>query len=106
MVNYIREAQIAAGVPRAQVYDYTMYILAGFLVLSFIANALVKPVDRKWFMTEEDGPVATVATPTGNRSDVGTGGLDVKVLLAWLAVGIPIQFGVYQTLQSVVKLFQ
>src|SRR3569833_2909254 len=28
VVNYIREAQINAGVPRAQVYDRTMYILA------------------------------------------------------------------------------
>jgi MFS family permease len=29
VVNYIREAQIAAGVPRALVYDRTLYILAG-----------------------------------------------------------------------------
>jgi MFS family permease len=43
VVNYIREAQINAGVPRAQVYDRTMYILAGMLVLGFLANLLVRP---------------------------------------------------------------
>ena len=44
LVNYIREAQIAAGVPRQQVYDFTMYILAGLLLFGLIANALVKPL--------------------------------------------------------------
>ena len=29
LVNYIREYQIDHGVPRAQAYDTTMYILAG-----------------------------------------------------------------------------
>src|SRR5690242_20912219 len=43
-VNYIREAQIAAGVPREQVYDFTMYILAALLVLGAAANAMVKPL--------------------------------------------------------------
>ena len=35
LVNYIREYQLSIGVPRAQVYDITMYILAGMLVLGF-----------------------------------------------------------------------
>src|SRR6202166_90775 len=29
VVNYIREAELAAGVPRESVYDVTMYVLAG-----------------------------------------------------------------------------
>src|SRR5208282_3199405 len=44
LVNYIREAQIAAGVARAHVYDFTMYILAGLLALGFVCNLLIKPV--------------------------------------------------------------
>ena len=44
VVNYIREAQIKAGVPGDQVYDYTMYILAGFLAAGFVANFMVRPV--------------------------------------------------------------
>jgi MFS family permease len=34
VVNYVREFEIDAGVPRALVYDVTMYILACFLALS------------------------------------------------------------------------
>ncbi len=54
VVNYIREFQIAAGVPRAQVYDFTMYILAGMLVLGLICNMLVKPLAPHWFMKPEE----------------------------------------------------
>ena len=39
VVNYIREFQLAAGVPRDQLYDVTMYILAGMLVVGFICNS-------------------------------------------------------------------
>jgi uncharacterized membrane protein YhaH (DUF805 family) len=55
VVGYIREAQIKAGVERALVYDRTMYILASFLLVGFICNALVRPVARKWLIREGTG---------------------------------------------------
>jgi hypothetical protein len=33
VVNYNREAQLAAGVPRDHLYDFTMYILCRMLVI-------------------------------------------------------------------------
>ena len=48
LVNYIREYQIGQGVPRAQAYSVTMYIMAGLLVVGFVCNLLVKPVDRRF----------------------------------------------------------
>ncbi|GGC53408.1 OFA family MFS transporter [Chelatococcus reniformis] len=111
VVNYIREAQIAAGVPRAQVYDRTMYILAGMLVLGFICNLLVRPVAARWFM--KDAEVAALQTkgasaalgPTGSFG-IGRGGLDAKAALAWAAVGIPILWGVWITLSKSLVLFR
>jgi MFS family permease len=47
LVNYIREDRIAHGVPKAQAYSLTMYIMAGLLVIGFIANLLIKPVAAK-----------------------------------------------------------
>ena len=44
LVNYIREYQIAHGVAKAASYNTTMYIMAGLLIVGFIANALVKPL--------------------------------------------------------------
>src|SRR5215470_16491081 len=54
IVNYMREYQLALGVPRAQVYDITAYILCGLLVIGFVCNLLVKPVDPKYFMTDAE----------------------------------------------------
>jgi MFS family permease len=110
VVNYIREFQINAGIPRDQVYDFTMYILAGMLVLGLIANMLVKPLPEKWFMPEEEvaklqaKTAAAQAGPTGSFG-IGTGGLDAKAVLAWLAVGIPILWGVWVTLEKTAALF-
>ena len=39
LVNYIRQYQIDSGVPKAEAYNVTMYIMAGLLVVGFIANA-------------------------------------------------------------------
>jgi hypothetical protein len=43
----VREAAIGAGVPRSSVYDVTLYLLAGLLVIGLVANLLVRPVAPK-----------------------------------------------------------
>jgi len=115
LVNYIREAQIAAGVPRESVYDFTLYILAGLLALGFICNLLVRSVADKWFMKEEDvatlqthvraGAVATTGATTPVATGIGAWRLDLVSLLAWLAVGIPLAWGVWITLSNALVLF-
>ena len=54
VVNYIREFQLAAGVPRDQLYNTTMYILCAMLIAGLICNYLIKPVDAKWNMSAEE----------------------------------------------------
>ena len=53
LVNYIRQYQLDSGVPKAQAYNVTMYIMAGLLVVGFIANALIKAVDDRHHMEPE-----------------------------------------------------
>ena len=106
VVNYIREAQLAVGVPRQQVYDFTMYILAGMLVLGLIANALVKPLEDRWFMTDESRTPSPESRGPGPGSfEIGRGGLDARTALAWTAAGIPIAWGVWVTLSQALLLF-
>jgi len=52
LVNYIREYQIGRGVPNAQAYNTTMYILAGLLVVGFFCNLVVRPVAERHFMND------------------------------------------------------
>ncbi|MDU0311777.1 OFA family MFS transporter [Rhizobium sp. 10PS4] len=111
VVNYIREAQIAAGVaPGPTLYTGTMYILAGMLALGLIANALIRPLSDKWFMSDDEvaalqaKSAAVNAGPTGSFG-IGTGGLDAKAMLAWAVVGIPLLWGVWVTLRATFALF-
>jgi len=47
LVNYIREYQINNGVPKAEAYSVTMYIMAGLLLIGFACNQAVKAVNSK-----------------------------------------------------------
>jgi MFS family permease len=115
VVNYMREYQLGLGLPRSQVYNQTMYILVGMLAVGLICNLLIRPVARKWFMsdaelaeerrlaherTTADGP-APVAAERGAARRVSP----VIVAAAWAAVGLPLAWGIYRTLVSVGSFF-
>ncbi len=71
LVNYIREYQIDHGVPKAQAYNTTMYIMAGLLVVGFICNFLVKAVHHRFHMKPDheaeraQAAVAAAGEPAG-----------------------------------------
>ncbi|MDE1903355.1 MAG: OFA family MFS transporter, partial [Alphaproteobacteria bacterium] len=53
LVNYIREYQIDRGVPKADAYNVTMYIMAALLLVGFFCNLLVKAVHERHHMKHE-----------------------------------------------------
>jgi MFS family permease len=111
VVNYLREFQLAAGVPRDQLYNSTMYVLCAMLVAGLICNLLIKPVNPKWNMSAEEVAklqAASAKTEAGIQHGsfgIGKGGFDAKAFAFWLFVGIPLAWGVYMTLLSAVKIF-
>ncbi len=49
LINYLRAYQIeTVGLPPAEAYSFTMYIMAGLLIIGFISNMMVKPVHEKY----------------------------------------------------------
>jgi len=54
LVNYIREYQISIGVPKADAYNVTMFIMAGLLVIGFFVNLAMTPVHESHHMTQAD----------------------------------------------------
>src|SRR6516162_8310971 len=109
IVNYMHDSRVAAGVPANQIYHPIFYVLAGLLVAGFIANLLIRPLDKKWFMSEEE--VAALQAKLKRRvaavtSTIGSGGFDIKALLAWAAVGIPLAWGIWITLEKALVLFR
>jgi MFS family permease len=110
VVNYLREFQLAAGVPRDKLYDSTMYVLCAMLVAGLICNYLIKPVDPKWHMS--DAEVAKLQAATANKDSaiqhgsfgIGKGGLDLRAAAFWAFVGVPLAWGVLKTLESAYKI--
>ncbi len=104
IVNYMHDTRLESGVPYDQIYAPIMLVLAAMMVIGFIANMLIKPVDEKYFMSDEElqavrsqshekvTEAATTAVTTEKNSAI--------VALAWAAVGIPIIYGVWSTIQK------
>jgi MFS family permease len=111
VVNYIREFQLAAGVPRDQLYNTTMYILCAMLIGGLICNYMVKPVDPKWHMNADEvarlqaASAKSAAAVQSGSFGIDKGRLDVKAALFWAFVGIPLAWGVYKTLEGAIKIF-
>ncbi|WP_024298575.1 L-lactate MFS transporter [Methylomicrobium lacus] len=69
LVNYIREFQIAQGVPKSDAYNVTMYIMAGVLVIGFICNMLIRPVHAKHHMRHDEFDELDGVFPHGAAPD-------------------------------------
>ena len=118
LVNYLREYQIDHGVPRAAAYNTTLYILAGLLVLGLVASLLVRPVAARFFMSEQElaaerglGQRApgengdTAAPPPSVVSAPPKPWSWLAVAVAWTAVGVPLAWGILETLEKTGALF-
>jgi MFS family permease len=110
VVNYIREYQISHGVPPYQAYNVTMYILAAMLLGGLICNLLVRPVADKFYMTDaqladERKRAHEAAAGTASTSQNFSGAHRGLVVVAWIAVGVPLAWGIWITLTKAAKLF-
>jgi MFS family permease len=118
IVNYMRDYQLSLGLPREQVYNQTMMILAGLLMIGLMCNLLIRPVADKWFMTadelaEEKCHAREVIAEDevhfiedkGQGRDAGKPTHPAIVWLAWSMVIIPLSWGVYKTLINAAKFF-
>ncbi len=118
IVNYMRDYQLGLGLPREQVYNQTMLILAGLLMIGLVFSLLISPVAEHWFMTadelaeeklhsqekiaeeslqlvEEDADYVHAIKPTPL----------IKVYFAWSLVVIALAWGIYNTLINAAKFF-
>jgi MFS family permease len=50
LLNKLYASRVAAGVPKAEAYNGTFYLMCGLLALGLVANLLVTPVDAKHHM--------------------------------------------------------
>ncbi len=115
VVNYMHDTRLEAKVPFDQIYAPIFLVLAGMLVVGFIANLLVKPVAEKFYMTdaelEAERQLAHEKSTTANNSNSSGNGTvqsvsnPILVMIAWALVLIPISYGIWSTIQKAWGLF-
>jgi len=110
VVNYMHDTRIEKGIPLNEVYAPIYLVLAGLMVVGFVANFLVKPVADKYFMSDlELAEVQKVGHEKSMQNSANTTQLapqnSLFAKLVWLAVLIPISYGVWSTVQKAWALF-
>jgi hypothetical protein len=115
IVNYMHDTRLEAGVAYGQIYAPIFLVLAGMLVVGFIANALVKPVDEKYFMTDKelaeehklahDKSLVIGKGQADSANAAGSASHPLLTSVAWALVLIPIGYGIWSTIQKASVLF-
>jgi hypothetical protein len=115
VVNYIREFQLARGVPAHQAYNVTMYVLAGMLLIGLLCNLLMRPVNPKHHMTEEQiakeravshARPSSSASASASAATSAAASYRVLLIVVWTAVALPLAWGVWITLSKALVFFQ
>ena len=113
VVNYMHDIRLEQQVPFDQIYGPIFYVLAAMLVVGLLANLLVRPVADHYFMSDaelaEEKKLAhekTLAQTSGQASDQAKESNPAIPVLAWMAVGIPLAYGIWVTLQKSAVLFK
>lgn len=110
IVNYMHDMRLEQKVPYADVYSPIFLTLAGLLAIGFVANLLVRPVADQYFMTDAALAAEQKVSKAPNKAlsalvvDQATTA-PWLVKLAWLAVLVPISYGIYMTIQKAWALF-
>jgi len=117
IINSFLDAQGTPGELTAAAYRPALLTMVGVLAVGFVANLLVRPVADRFHEPQRDAP-ATASTE--DVEPAGGGGVDTKtraeapartrarpalLVAAWIIVGVPLVYGVYETLAKTVSLF-
>jgi MFS family permease len=70
IVNYMHDNRVAQGIAPDQIYHPIFYVLAGLLVAGFIANLLIRPLNKKWFMKPEEVEALQIKTAVASTRPV------------------------------------
>lgn len=110
LIAALRQAQLDAGVAKNLVYDRTLYILAGLLLIGLIANLMVRPVKEAHHMSEEElarerSLQHEAPHIAANVEQAARGGFGIVGVVAWALVGVPFLIGVWIALSKAAALF-
>lgn len=108
IVNGVLDANGKPGEMTAADYQPALLMMVGLLAIGFVANLLVKQVDKR-FHEPEDVVRARLEALNGTGEDRGGTNQALpgmaRLVISWLIVGGILAYGVIMTLLTAVKLF-
>ena len=120
IVNRVADSQEAAGKEGPDLYTLSLYIMVGVLVVGFVANLLIRPVDERHHVrTDGRGDAGggreevaiqprarggTTMSTNGRHDDSGRSAV-VPAILLWVLVACGLLYGVVQTATKIPALF-
>lgn len=109
LIAGLRQFEIDHGVAHNLVYDITLYVMAFLLFCGLVCNFFVKPVDKRYWMSEEEltreRSLQHEDHTAAGAELAARGHFGILGVLAWLAVGIPFCIGLLIALQKAAALF-
>ena len=108
IVNAIADAETAAGKSGADLYTLSLYIMVGVLVVGFIANLLIRPVDERHLVPADESSGrfrATQPAPAQAKELICMLSDSFRGIALWCIVLAALLYGVINTLIKVADLF-
>ena len=112
IVNGFLDSQGTPGQLTYEAYKPALLTMVGVLAVGFVANLLVRQVSDRFHEPDHEeaqltgsAPSGGVATATTTRTDSTVSTQPVLLVVAWTVVGLPLAYGVYQTLVKTASLF-
>ncbi|MCX6405447.1 MAG: OFA family MFS transporter [Propionibacteriales bacterium] len=106
IVNGFLDARGEPGALTAADYRPALLTMVGVLAVGFVANLLVRPVASRFHEPRSTEPTADQGGPSSAQGEDTTAeGVTPLAVVAWLVVGIPLVYGVYETVVKASALF-
>ena len=115
IVNYLHDVRLEDHRAPQEIYAPILAVIAILLVLGLAANLAVRPVAARLFISPAElaqlqRPVSDAVPAAASSPQLAglplTGSMRARLLLAWLAVGVPLAYGIAATLQKSSALFR
>ncbi|MCO7240717.1 OFA family MFS transporter [Aeromicrobium sp. CnD17-E] len=105
IVNGFLDARGEPGALTAADYRPALLTMVGVLAVGFVANLLVRPVASRFHEPHGAEPTAEHTPASAQGEDTTAEGITPLAVVAWLVVGVPLVYGVYETVVKASALF-
>ncbi|WP_254052218.1 hypothetical protein [Aeromicrobium sp. A1-2] len=105
IVNRILDAQGKPGRLTAADYRPALLMMVGVLMVGFVANLAIRPVDERFHEPRIDATSTAETQAAAADHDVPVAPAGPLIVSAWVLVAIPLAYGIYETVVKAADLF-